>query len=221
VVALDFSTSASPTAPITILGAQTVSPAPTTLDKLQIVRASVEGYGPWTSWFAGGGARILVLTVYNPDSVPYVMPSLVLSAGTPADLRAHETTGRRLASIGAGRTTTYRVPLSFPAFSVGEQHVVGVIGNAGLTRTFAVQTRLFPWGLLVPALILLELVLLTITRFFRERWRRREALDETTSGRTRGKAACGEKSSEGTIGMPGHAAPVNRVLTRANSPRAS
>jgi hypothetical protein len=55
--------------------------------------------------------------------------------------------------------------------------VVGIVGDAGLSKSFKVQTWLFPWGPLVVILIALELSLLAITRYFRERRRRKEGAE--------------------------------------------
>jgi hypothetical protein len=170
--ALDFSLGTTPEAPIIVLGAPTATPAPTTVARLQVVRASFEGNGPWSSWFGAGAERTLVLTVHNPNPVPYVNLSLLLSFGAPTDLRADEATAHILTSISSDGNRTFRIPLTLPAFSIGDQHVAGVIGNAGLSRRFTVATDVFPWGLLVALLILLELVLFGITGLLRERYRR-------------------------------------------------
>lgn len=170
--ALDFSLGTTPEAPITVLGAPTAAPTPTTLSKLQVVHAAFEGNGPWTSWFGAEAERTLVLTVHNPNAVPYVSPSLILSFGQPTVLRAHEATARTLGSIAVDGTKTFRIPLTFPAFSIGGQRVAGEIGNAAFSRRFTVATRIFPWGLVIALLVLLEFALFGITGFVRERYRR-------------------------------------------------
>ncbi len=174
VLVLDFSAPATPTVPITIVGAPYATPSVAKLHKLQVLNAYLEGNGPWYSLFGGSPQRTLVLTVRNPNPTAYVQPPLVLTVGQQTNTTTHEATIRNLATIGAYATKIYQVPVTFPAISIGEHQVVGTVGNAGLTNSFIVKTWLFPWGLLIVLLVVLELILLAITRYFRERRRRRE-----------------------------------------------
>ncbi|MFZ0251531.1 MAG: hypothetical protein WAL61_16430 [Acidimicrobiales bacterium] len=174
VMALDFSSSVTPTAPITIIGAPVAAPAGSRIHKLQVLDAYLTGNGPWTAWFGAPPQRTLVVTVRNPNNAAYVNPPLILAIGNAGDTTTHEATTQNLPTIGANATNTYRIPVSFPAVSIGEHQVVGIVGESGLSRAFKVQTWLFPWGLLLAALIVLELLLLAITRYFRERRRRKE-----------------------------------------------
>jgi hypothetical protein len=174
VMAIDFSSSVTPTVPITITGAPVAAPTGSKIQKLQVLDAYLTGNGPWTSWFGAPPKRTLVITVRNPNSSAYVSPPLVLAIGNAGDTTTHEATTQNLATIGANSTKTYQIPISFPAVSIGEHQVVGIVGNAGLSKAFKVQTWLFPWGLLIVILIVLELLLLAITRYFRERRRRKE-----------------------------------------------
>ena len=174
VLVLDFSAPSTPTTPITIIGAPNATPAASKVQKLQLLDAYLEGNGPWYSLFGGPPKRTLVLTVRNPNPTPYIDPPLVLAVGAQSNITTHEATTRNLATIGAYQTKIYQVPVTFPAISIGEHQVVGVVGNSGLSRAFVVKTWLFPWGLLIVLLVVLELILLAITRYFRERRRRRE-----------------------------------------------
>ena len=174
VMAIDFSSSLTPTAPINIIGAPVATPKGSSIHKLQVLDAYLTGNGPWTAWFGAPPQRTLVITVRNPNTSAYVNPPLILAIGNAGDTTTHEATTQNLATIGANAVKTYQIPVSFPAVSVGEHQVVGIVGDAGLSKSFKVQTWLFPWGLLVVILIVLELILLAITRYFRERRRRRE-----------------------------------------------
>jgi hypothetical protein len=194
VTALDFSVSSTPEAPIAVLGARVATPTPVAPRALHIVHASFEGDGPWTSWFGGGAARTLVVTVHNPNPVPYIQPSFVMSFGRSVGPRTDEITARTLPSVGAAQDRTYRIPITFPAFSVGDQHVAAVIGNAGLSRRFTVGTRIFPWGLALVLLVLAELLLFGLAGIFRERYRRRHgSVTSEGSDPTGGLTAGGEE----------------------------
>jgi hypothetical protein len=176
VMALDFSLSITPTTPFDVIGAPVVAPSTTKLHSLQLVSASLQGDGPWTSWFGAPPQRELIVTVRNPNPTPYAFPPLVLSVGQSRDTTTREATSQRLATIPPLKTQTYEIPVSFPAVSVGEHQVIGVLGNPGFSTHFEVKTWLFPWGLAVVVLIVLEIIALLITRAFRERRRRRDAL---------------------------------------------
>jgi hypothetical protein len=147
-----------------------------------------------------------VLTVHNPNPVPYVQPSLILSFGTLAHAKTDEVTARTLDSIGAGDSRTYRIPLTFPAFAVGDQHVAVLIGNAGLSRGFTVGTRVYPWGLLIILLVLIEFALFGVTRLLRERHRRRHDAETsaTPSGSELTEAGTGN-TSRGRLEPSAHA----------------
>jgi hypothetical protein len=186
VLVLDFSSSATPKAPVTIIGAPYKTPSATRIQKLRVVNAYLNGDGPWTAWFGASPQRTLILTIHNPNSVPYVSPPLVLFVGNKSDITTHEATTQNLPTIGPNGTRTFSIPVSFPALSIGEHQVYGVVGNVGLSRTFEVQTWLFPWGLLVVLLLLLEIILLATTRYFRERRRRREEEAAAAAGLVEG-----------------------------------
>jgi hypothetical protein len=192
VMVLDFSAPTAPKTPITITGAPFATPKAQTTHKLQVLNAYLTGSGPWTSWFGAPPQRTLVLTVHNPNPAPYVFPPLVLAVGNKTDTTTHEATTRNLSTIGPFATKIYRVPVSFPAVSIGEHQVIGTVGNAGLARSFEVQTWLFPWGLLIAVLIVLEILLLLITSWFRERRRRREEAEAA--------AAAGGPVDDGDLG---------------------
>jgi hypothetical protein len=177
VMAIDFSLSITPTTPFDVIGAPVATPNSSRLRPLQLVGAALQGDGPWTSWFGAPPQREVIVTVHNPNSSPYLFPPLVLTVGQSKDTTTREATTQRLATIGPFKTQTYEIPVSFPAVSVGEHQVVGVLGNAGYSTRFEVKTWLFPWGLAMVVLIVLEIIALLITRGFRERRRRKEALE--------------------------------------------
>ncbi len=175
ILVLNFSSSVTPTTPFQVIGAPYSTPTPVfKIHPLKVLSASLSGSGPWTSWFGAPPKRTLVLTVHNPNPTPYLFPPLVLAVGQDKDLTTLEATTQRLDTIDGDKTETYDIPVSFPAFSVGEHQVVGKLGNAGTTVRFQVGTWLMPWGLVLIVLIVLELIALAITRYFRERRRRKD-----------------------------------------------
>lgn len=208
VLVLDFSSSITPTAPLAIVGAKYATPSASKLAKLQVENAYLEGSGPWTAWFGASPQRTLVLTVHNPNPAAYVRPPLVLAVGNSSDTTTHEATLTNLASLGPYQTKTYLVHVTFPALSIGEHQVVGVVGDAGLSKTFIVKSWLFPWGLLVVALLVLELILLAITAHFRERRRRREAEEGPPGG----------EAGEDPVTPPEGMAPVGVAVGAEMSP---
>lgn len=66
------------------------------------------------------------------------------SEAGPSETCGNETRcdGEILTGRPTGQIRTNRIPVSFPALSIGVHQVVGVIGSPG----FTVSTRLFPWG---------------------------------------------------------------------------
>ncbi len=231
VMALDFSSSLTPTTPITIIGAPVASPKGSRIQRLQVLDAYLTGNGPWTAWFGAPPKRTLVITVRNPNSAAYVNPPLILAIGNASDTTTHEATTRNLATIGPNAVNIYRIPVSFPAVSIGEHQVTGIIGNVGLSRSFQVQTWLFPWGLLIVLLIVLELILLLVTRYFRERRRRREAeearlaadqegpeLEEVAEVAAVGAAVGAGVGAGASAGEPAEAAPAESPAPRPPPP---
>jgi hypothetical protein len=115
----------------------------------------------------------LVLTVHNPNKTAYSSPPLLLGVGNFSGTSSKELSNAPLGTIGPDQTRTYRIPVTFPDLSIGEHHVVGVLGDAGLMTNFKVSTWLFPWGLLVLVIVLVEVIALGVTRGIRLRRRRR------------------------------------------------
>jgi hypothetical protein len=118
--------------------------------------------------------RTLNLTVHNPNQGIYPHPSLVLSAGRSGGGLTTVSTSP-LASMAPGETTTVHVNVTFPAFTIGNAEVVGSVGDAPLMQHVKVTTTILPWGLIVIALIILQVILLAIRNFLRRRKQRREA----------------------------------------------
>jgi membrane protein implicated in regulation of membrane protease activity len=163
---------------------------------LQVVNVSLNGSGPWTSWFGAPPQRTLALTVHNPSSVSYRRLPLVLHGA--------QTSVSSLGSLGAHRTRVYDIVVTFSAFSIGGHALAGTVGTADASDGFTVASRFFPWGLLVVVLVVLEFLLMYLIRDVREQRRRREGREgEGREGEAReGEAREGE-AREGEQGLVG------------------
>jgi hypothetical protein len=175
-----FSTvlSPAPSSPLTILGApvaalQPPASAATVTQPLQILNAELSGNGPWYSWFGGMAQRTLALTVRNPNKGVYPHPALVLVVGKSGSSLSTVSTSP-LPSLAPGETTTVHVKVVFPAFSFGDNAVLGAVGDAALKEHIKVTTTIVPWGLIVIALIILQFILLAIRNAVRRRNARRQ-----------------------------------------------
>jgi 3D (Asp-Asp-Asp) domain-containing protein len=169
----------TPSSPVTIVGAPSApltppSSAVTISHPLKVVSAQITGNGPWYSWFGGMAHRTLVLTLQNPNKGVYPHPSLVLTAGKPGSALSTVSTSP-LPSMGPDETTTVHVPVVFPAFAFGNVEVLGAVGDAGLKAPIKETTTIIPWGLIVIAVLILQLIFLGIRNAVRRRNRRRAA----------------------------------------------
>ncbi|MBV8957497.1 MAG: hypothetical protein JO054_17780 [Actinobacteria bacterium] len=134
---------------------------------LKVVSAELTGWGPLTAWFGAGPQRMLVLTLRNPTSQPMDLPAFTLTRGRHAPdtiVRSVE-----LGTLAAGETRTYRIPVRFDVVAVGDLSVGGEVGVAGQSATFTAASRAVPWGLVVLAIVGVQLALLGL----RDRARRR------------------------------------------------
>jgi hypothetical protein len=171
VMAIDYSLTVTPTTPIDVIGAPVAVPTTSEEHPLKIVRASLRGHSQWTWWFGTSSQRTLVLTVHNPNRLPYAFPPLAVVVGQSWNTAARQS----LVSIGPYRTRTYDVPVSFPALSFGEQQLNGALGSPGDTTKFAVAIWVFPWGLFLLLLIVVLVIALWVSRAIRRRRRDRGA----------------------------------------------
>jgi hypothetical protein len=116
--------------------------------------------------------RTLSLTVHNPNKGVYPHPPLVLVAGKSGSSLTTVSTSP-LPSMGPGETTTVQVNVVFPAFSFGNNEVIGTLGSAALKQSIKVTTTIVPWGLIALGLVILQLILVAIRNAVRRRNARR------------------------------------------------
>ena len=164
--------------PLQIAGAP-VSPVPEPSAPAPrlMVDAELEGSGPWTAWFGASGERTLVLTVRNTGTAPADM-RLAVAAG-PGDTADGAINVDDPGRLEPGASRTLRIPVPFDPLAFGRQTVSGEIAAPGAVAPFKVRTSVYPWGLLVSALVLVLLLFLLVLRKVRRR--RRAARAEAAS----------------------------------------
>ncbi len=137
--------------------------------QLAVADASIEGSGPWTSWFGARPDRELVLTVVNIGTVPVTDPELVLRFGNgpnPTD----SVDAPALGTLAPGERVTVRVALELPRFAVGTYAVEGSLPDMAIPVSFRAETSHVPWLLFVlPLLILIQAALLRVRDRVRDR----------------------------------------------------
>ena len=159
------------TTPISIEGAST-SNAPTTTPQvptshLVVVHAGFTGSTPLKQWFGFQATRTLAVSLLNRGSARASDMRLFASLGnTPV-------VSTRLSALGAGQVRTYDVPVTFPALTVGNQTLKGhVVTEDGQIVEFKTSTSVWPIGLVVVALILVQMILLAWRNIARRRYER-------------------------------------------------
>lgn len=134
---------------------------------LKVLSAKLTGWGPVLAWFGAAPQRMLVLTVRNPAGESAAIPPFTLTRGG----KSPDTIVRsiELGTLAPGETRTYRIPVRFDVVAVGHLSVGGEVGVPGRSATFTAGTKAFPWGLILIAVLAVQLVLLGL----RDRARRR------------------------------------------------
>src|SRR5262249_36832932 len=141
---------------------------------LKIEHLKLEGPGDWQSWFGAPTTRDLVFTVHNTGGAPVDDPPLVLTAGkgnNPERVVTPPSIGR----IEAGTRRTVRAEIPLDPLSFGSYTVKGRIGTTGAEKTFRTHFSIYPWGLFVVGIVILQLMLLGLRNGLRRRIAAREA----------------------------------------------
>ncbi len=162
-----------PTAPVVTQSPYQQPPA------LQVT-ARVTGGSSLATVFGAPAARTLVVTMANASPTLTVSP--VMAAGWSRRGGTEQIiTTPRLAPLGPGQRRRVSVPFQLTAFSHGTYYVTGSITGSTVPVYFTAQTSTTPWGLLVVAVLLLQLVLLAIRNVFRRRLERRDAAEHAVA----------------------------------------
>jgi hypothetical protein len=164
--------------PIVINGApgpQSGSVAATTpsVGTIKIERVSI-GNGSWKSWFGISDPRPVTVTVRNIGSAPYDQLRLVITAG-----RGKNPSGfvplPPVQRLNPGHQATTHALVSLGPAAVGNYTVKVRVGSGSEGTATRARATVWPWGLLVIAVILVQVCLLGFRNVARRRLARREA----------------------------------------------
>ena len=172
---------------------------------LRVDRAVVEDDAGWPSWFGAPAERTLVLTVTNTGATAVPQPFMSVAYGKGDDPRT-VIDAPRVPPIEAGQTAVVRVPFELDAFSYGTYRVVGDLGVVGNRVEFESTTSTWPWGLVLVAIALIQMMLVA----FRNIARRRLARQRRAAEAAEAAAMAG--------GTPDSAGPESRVDDTSPSP---
>jgi hypothetical protein len=179
VQAWSLSTSDEATTSIAIAGVPELPGAPVgtvlpVASFLTVDDATLNGSGPWTSWFGLSPRRTLEFTLHNAAEFSIDPPALVLTAG-----HSDEPTGYVPSvdpePLEPGESRTITVPIEFDPVSFGGLVVRGEIQGLATPVVFRASTRSDPWGLIALAIVAVLLVLVLIRNAVRRRLRARDA----------------------------------------------
>lgn len=202
------------TTPLAIPGAPT-EPAivrPASSGKIVLRTVELQGNPSPKEWLGFSASRTLVLTVQNVGSLPIPTTTLIANIGsTPIELPS-------LPGLAAGQTRTYRLPVSFPALSVGKTVLSGQIGVlGGQFATFKVPISFYPWAIPLVAIVVGQGLLLAIRNLLRRRIRRREAAVRAAALAPTAAAAADDQADESLEGEAPAAAPTSSGAGSAGS----
>jgi hypothetical protein len=152
-----------------------VSQAPDHLGPTLQAKAKVTGGSSIGSFFGFPAHRVLTVTVTNIGHTPIQAPVISAGWGTPGGVE-HVIAAPRLPPLPAGQTTVIKLPFQLDALAHGSYAVSGRYSGAPIPASFRATTSASPpWGLLVAALVVLQVLLLGVRNIVRRRLRRRDA----------------------------------------------
>jgi len=169
---------------VQVVGLATATPTATPLPDLsasiEITNAHVTGHGNWAAWFGAGSKRTFVFGVRNIGALPLHNPPLSIVFGRGNDPHGF-VTAPNIGELAPGQIAIFQVPVSVDSLTWGDFTVRGEIGGNNKPVIFLARTSNRPWGLVVLALILLQLLLLAIRNIVRRRLYREVAEEKIES----------------------------------------
>ena len=156
--------------PIDIRGVGIRDPqAPAPLRRaVTVTGVRLTGGGPWTSWFGGAPWRTLTYSVSNTGDVALHHPAtdIAIGKGSPPQgfVEAPD-----IGDLAVHQTKTMRVRVSFGALAVGSYGAVVRVDPVGEVGSGGAHGRFIPWGLVVVAVLVLQLGVIVIRKRIRAR----------------------------------------------------
>lgn len=159
------------TTPISVPGAPFSSSPVSTLQvprsHVVVAKSELAGSTPIAAWFGFPTTRTLNLTLTNSGAAPATALQMIVDSGSSPVLNTH------LAPVGQRQTRTYAIAVTIPALSVGNVNLNGSIFTGdGQKITFKVPLSIWPVGLLLAALVLIQIILLAVRNIMRRRYER-------------------------------------------------
>jgi hypothetical protein len=136
---------------------------------LTIVYAEIKGGSSWSSWFGAGSSRTLTYTIKNTADTQVVVGPVALT-GVPPGLPPEALPSPPVGVLEPGQRRTIRVNIQVGTLEWGDYQVAGQVSQGSTPVPFGASTSFSPpWGLLLSAVIALELALLVAWRWLRRR----------------------------------------------------
>jgi hypothetical protein len=162
--------------PITVNGAPGPQSGPVATPRtstgLKIEHVSIAG-GGWRSWFGLSDPRSVVVVVRNVGTAPYDKLELLITEGRGKDPSGFVRIPP-VQRLDPGRTATVRARVDLGTAAFGNYTVKVRAGSDVHAPVRRSQTTVWPWGLIVIALLVVQLVLLATRNVARRRIAARE-----------------------------------------------
>lgn len=170
------------TVPVTILGvplgqARSRYTFPSIQRVLEVRRSDLVDAGPWTAWFGAAPRPVLVLEVVNRGDVLLRNPPLTVTWGKGKTATELVPLAAKIGELEPGASRTLRIPVRLESFAFGSYRVEGEIHGLGDPVKFDATTSRYPWGLLVLALVALQLLLVRLRNRLRRHLVPEEVID--------------------------------------------
>jgi hypothetical protein len=141
---------------------------------LRIDSVTIDDTSDRGTLFGASATRLLRLTVTNTGELPVKDAHMSLRYGKGDDPQMVVETPD-IPVIAAGESITVDVPFELGALSYGDFTIAGDIGVVGNRVPFEGETSTWPWGLLIVAFVLVQLLVLWVLRRNRRKRLEREA----------------------------------------------